>query len=103
MCVWASEVIADGRKQLNDNQRTASEEGSGKRRHRTALQVMLEARDDDGNPVGFPLYSFPIFMHENCVCIMFLVSVQCSLCLYNAFALRHNVTLRHELVGTTTY
>lgn len=46
-----AEVIADGRKQLNDNHRTASEEGSGKRRQRTALQVMLEARDDDGNPL----------------------------------------------------
>lgn len=72
ICVWSSEVIADGRKQLSDNQRTASEEGSGKRRQRTALQVMLEARDDDGNPVGFSPYSLPIFMHENC-----------SLCLYN--------------------
>lgn len=85
-------MIADGRKQLSDNQRTASEEGSGKRRQRTALQVMLEARDDDGNPVGFSPYSFPVFMPENC-----------CLCLYNAFALQQNVSLRHELVGTATY
>ncbi len=84
LVVWSSEVIADGRKQLSDSQSTASEEGSGKKRQRTALQVMLEARDDDGTPVGFSPYSFLVFMHESCflclynvpcVCIMLLVSV----------------------------
>ena len=89
--VWSSEVIADGRRQLNDNHRTASEEGSGKRRQRTALQVMLEARDDDGNPVGFPPHFFPVFMHEGC-----------CLCLNNALAPLQNVSLRHELVGMAT-
>ena len=92
MFVWSSEVIADGRKQLSDSQRIASEDGSGKRRQKTALQVMLEARDDDGNPVGFPPYSFPVLMHEGC-----------CWCLYTAFALGQNVSLRNELVGTATY
>ncbi len=84
-------MIADGRKQLSDSPRIASEDGSGKRRQKTALQVMLEARDDDGNPVGFPPYSFLVYMCED----------HC-LCLYSAFALRHNVSLRYELVGMAT-
>ena len=89
--MWSSEVIADGRKQLTGNQRLASEDGTGKRRQKTALQVMLEARDDDGNPVGFPPYSFPVYMCED----------RC-LCLYNAFALQRNVSLSLEPVGTAT-
>jgi len=52
---------------------------------------MLEARDDDGNPVGFPPYSFLVYMCED----------RC-LCLYNAFALQRNVSLSLEPVGTAT-
>lgn len=67
LCICCADVIAEARQHLSDDQGTVNASGK-KRRQRTALQAMLEARDDNGNPVKPSSHESDARM-ASCLCV----------------------------------
>ena len=62
-CAVCAGVIEDAKQKMSDE---GSVSGAGQgRRQRSVLQAMLEARDDDGNPVRF--IKAPLNVSSDCL------------------------------------